>query len=545
MALDKNILALLFPALQNAQASQALAPRTEPIGANTLDDRDSPVFNQPQQQDFRVPQDAYSMPATSGAPAMLTVGGEDPRPQAAREQAIASLMQTLGRPQSRQEARGDDETIPPAPQPAPMRSGSPDPVGRDFQAPQAAPSWGMPPDAAQSAVSPQNEADDLLGVPRMPETARDKAKRKLEETINRKIENKDHGWKGRAMEGIANFLQGLAITARTQPNAGWKTLLAGGGLGAGFGFLDDTWNERRMHETELANDQRAYDLANQIEKDDNAFQNDAAERATRAYSAMTQRQKLIYDRLSDEKKAILDAWKEVDEFDPKSTDPNVQEIVKRAKELGVVVLPKKKGETFNFTVTPDGRLVIGNTKTGAYKYGEGNYARAREYTDKDLSPVELGIEDDSDIATRAAAAVGQEFPNRRVRPEVAEAIKNTTDAQGGKPYLNADGSLNETKAIADGIVEVDKLYENAPSNYSQRVAKKKLELGAGQKWKQAERSRFLSALNRNRPPDDADEKPFAVVKQTFINILKIKNPKERQKKLKTFYDDYLPSVRVN
>lgn len=56
-------------------------------------------------------------------------------------------------------------------------------------------------------------------------------------------ENEDHGVKGVLKELLGNFLTGLS---QAKPGMGWKESLALGGVGAGAGALNRTWNEQRQ-----------------------------------------------------------------------------------------------------------------------------------------------------------------------------------------------------------------------------------------------------------------------------------------------------------
>lgn len=56
------------------------------------------------------------------------------------------------------------------------------------------------------------------------------------------LENEDHGVKGFAKEILANFLEGLS---HAKPGMGLLSSLALGGVGAGAGAINRTWNEQR------------------------------------------------------------------------------------------------------------------------------------------------------------------------------------------------------------------------------------------------------------------------------------------------------------
>lgn len=76
--------------------------------------------------------------------------------------------------------------------------------------------------------------------------------------------NKDKGWKGLLRELAENFAYGMG---KTPAGADWKQALLLGGVGAGAGFVNKSWNERRAAEAALPGlidaEQRAGQMVNQ------------------------------------------------------------------------------------------------------------------------------------------------------------------------------------------------------------------------------------------------------------------------------------------
>lgn len=391
----------------------------------------------------------------------------------------------------------------------------------------------------------QKEADNYFNSrqdsqPPQQEDAYTKARKRVDALIGKKVVNEDRGVKGAFLEGLGNFVEGIAQTYRTNPRASIWEQLAGGAGGLGGGFVDRTWNERRAHERELGEANRDLEIAERATKFENEMANDATQRTVATRNSLTQQQKLVYDQLSDQQKQVLDVYKEADEFDPNSSDALTQEIVAKAKALGVTLLPKKKGDRFTFNVTPDGKLVIGNSATGAYKVGAGNYARPTRLSDSDLPDSLFGLKSDKELEDAATAAVGQEFPNRRVRPEVASGLINTKSDDGSMPYRNPDGSLNEAKALEDGVLTSEG-YENQPSNYEQRKAAQRTQLRSGQQWKRDAVTRFRSILSNANPGNTPV--PLNTIVSDFKEILNITNDKERKKQLDRYFKEVLPNLR--
>lgn len=378
--------------------------------------------------------------------------------------------------------------------------------------------------------------------PKRPKSALQSAKEMFEATRDRKIEDKNKSVGGRLLEVVENFTKGIAEVNKANPRAHWSAMLAGGGARAAAGStIDRTLNEREAHEVDLARTQRDYELAKGVAKDEEALAVSASKRAVDEYEAMTKREKLIYDQIDEGKKNVLSQLRDIDEIDPDSKDPRVQAFIKQAAAAGVIVTKKSKNSKFSFDITPDGQLIIGDTTTGSYKKGQGNYSKPPSFTANELPESMFGILSDDEINDRATAAVGKEFPNRRLRPERVSQLKEMRDEAGNPLYLNPDGSVNDAKALSDGILD-EGAYENGPDNYEQRRAAARNELRASQASLRTEVANFRTAVSNQRPRSDAQEQPISKVKDLFLRIMQLP-PKQRTEKLKAFYAN-LPNIRI-
>jgi hypothetical protein len=393
--------------------------------------------------------------------------------------------------------------------------------------------------AMQAVVEQQMEAERM-------KNPRYAAQKKYEEVLNRKIEDRDKSvWK-RIKEVLGNVTYGISQEYQKHPNASpWALLAAGAGAGVG-GAINRTYNEQREHDAELGLAKRDYELSNEVEEDTIKQETVRSETKRKAFEAMTDREKLIYDQLDKQKKSILEQLRDVDEIDPNDKDERVQAFVKQAADAGVIVLPKKKGSKFNFSITPDGQLIVGDTTTGAYKKGEGNYAKPRTISKDDIPLSRFGLKDDKEIDTIAKSQVGKDFPTRRLKPEMDKYLRSQQDVESGKfLYLNPDGSVNVEQAIADGVLASDRDFENGPDNYEQKVAAKKAGLSQGQAEKRKQVDRLITALSNHKPASsNAKSLPLDEVLNDYAEILDVKDPKKRAAALEYFYKNYLPSIQI-
>lgn len=389
---------------------------------------------------------------------------------------------------------------------------------------------------------PADQPPPELPASMRPQSALEAARKRFEEVNRREVVDKDKGVKGRVYEAISNALEGMSMAYRNNPNAHWSASAAGGGAGALAGAtLGRDWNERREHSRELGDAKRQYDIANETATDQEKLAVSASKRSVDEYEAMTKREKLIYDQLDENKKNVLSQLRDIDEIDPDSKDPRVQAFIKQASDAGIVIQKKSKNSKFSFDITPDGQLIIGDTTTGSYKKGEGNYSKPASFSANELPDELFGLKSDKEIDDEATAAVRKEFPNRRLRPELATNLKGMVDENGNPLYANPDGSINEAKAFADGVID-EKGYENSPDNYEQRRAGARSRMRASQAALRTEVANFRTAVSNQRPRSDAQEQPISKVKDLFLRIMALP-PKQRSEKLKAFYAN-LSNIRI-
>lgn len=378
--------------------------------------------------------------------------------------------------------------------------------------------------------------------PKPQTSALDAAKERVRKLRTEAPVDRNKGGKSRAWEAVQNVLAGMAMAYKQNPNAHYAGILAGGAAGGIGGAINKTWNEQREQEVALGRAEQDYESLNSMATDEEKLAVSQNKREVDVYEAMTKREKLVFDQLDERKKNVLSQLRDIDEIDPDSKDPNVQEFIKQAKAAGIVVTKKAKGSKFSFDITPDGQLVIGDTTTGAYKKGQGNYSKPPSFTANELPDEMFGIKGEKDLDDEATAGIAKEFPQRRRVPEVERNLLEMKDEAGNFTYRNPDGSLNESQAVQDGIITPDKLYENSPSNYEQRIAQSRTSGRAKQAALKAEVANFRTAVSNQRPRSDAQEQPISKVKDLFLRIMQLP-PKQRAAKLKAFYEN-LPNIRI-
>lgn len=483
--LKKNIFAQLFP-------YQPELGDEMPVGGDV--DREAPTG--PEKAFFKMPDAAYTAPLPQGLPARENLPVEVPEPRSATEQGTG-----LGNP----DVTTEEETPP---------------LLYDQL------------DARLQAKRDIRKYEDRLANP----------------------QNRDKGIKGALLEGIQNFLYGMGETYRQNPRANWKAVLAGGGASAGGGAINRTWNERREDAEGLSSAQRKYQMATSIANDESRLQNEETRRQAsilegkaKILSEMTGQQKAQFDRLDKERQDVLKVWADMDEFDPNA--PQAAEFVQRAAQLGVTLMPKTKGEKFNFQIAPDGRVIIGNTKTGDYKVGQDTFQRPATLSDNDI-PDSLfpSLKTDDQIKTEVQASVGKLPESRRVRQNVLNALLQEADDAGNARYKNADGSFNESKYWQDvnsGYAQVSpsQLYENLPSDFEQRSAAQIKRLAQQNAPIRAAVDQFKLAIAKQNPPANAPTVKFLQVKDDFNKLLTLPS-KTRAKALERFFKEILPNIKV-
>lgn len=537
--LKKNVFARLFPAMAAPDISSAFLDEQDE--GMQQSDPDRPAPSTPTTRRFEMPKSAYSKPTVPDqqSPGIATIGGHSDIPASDDPlQKDLSILERIGQASAAGRSFADDEA----------RLARFAPIENTARFGEGPPVNGQSPmSGGTNTLGQPYDPDQIDDPPPLPESMRPKsaqqaAKDKYREVLGRKVEDRDKGFKGRAYEAIANALEGMSMAYKANPNGHWGGILAGGAAGAAIGgTLNRTWNEQREHEKELGVAKREYDLTNEIAQDDEKLEQARSKREVDAYEAMTKREKMIYEALDGKKKAILDQIKDLDEIDPSSQDPLVRKFVEEAAAAGITVMPKKKGAKFTFNVTPDGQLIIGDTTSGAYKKGEGNYSKPPSFSANELPDSMFGIKDDKSIDDEATAAVSKDFPNRRLRPEIARGIGEMKDEGGNPLYMNPDGSVNEAKAMADGVLD-ERGYENGPDNYEQKRAGYRNRARATQAALKAEVANFRTAVSNQRPRSDAQDQPVSKVKDLFLRIMELP-PKERKAKLKAFYEN-LPNIRI-
>lgn len=250
------------------------------------------------------------------------------------------------------------------------------------------------------------------------------------------------------------------------------------------------------------------------------------------------------ERLTQQEQQVLGVYKDFDDFDPVS-NPQHKAIVDNApSSIRHLLVPRKKGDAFTFTVAPDGRLITGNTRTGESKIGGDTFVRPVKLTSKDITDLFTDLPSDSEMTIRAQANVGELPTGRKVRENVLVNLP----AQ----FKNPDGTLNEVaywQAASEGAPRVDEdgikrgtgispneLYENLPSDYTQRLARAKLGIANQFKTKRAEVARLGRAVEGQQPLKTGGQKVSArQIQDRFNAILNIKDAKKRGQQLNDLY----------
>lgn len=339
--------------------------------------------------------------------------------------------------------------------------------------------------------------------------------------------NKDKGVKGRILEILQNFGEGMS---RATPGMSAKQALLLGAAGAGVGVANRGWNEEREAEKKLPFLERNAQLAGQqanIQSEINARANDTD----------TRRRQVDNQIVNAERDDIIGIWEKLPSY-KHGDDPNLD---KRFDKVGG--LPDRTpNEVWQRHQDQNGDVVLFNPKTGEEK-PVGNHAKPIEFTEKDLPDEVFGLKSDKDLENAATAVVAKGMPATTFKPEVVASLPASVK--------NPDGSFNLEKFIAEKSkpishlegVELSQLMDKLPDNSQQQVAAQVEKLKKQQDALRREVPIFRGALSGNHPVTDATPVPRSKVIGLFQQIMAIPNAKERAKKLETFYAN-LSNIRV-
>lgn len=159
------------------------------------------------------------------------------------------------------------------------------------------------------------------------------------------LENQDHGVKGVLRELLANFAEGLS---HARPGMGLLSSLALGGVGAGAGAINRTWNEQRNL------DQYIPQLEHNVDQETtNAFTNEKTRTIRRddqrADSELIRKQDKDIDTSAERKRRdVISQYNKLPAFDPNDADN--ADFVAAAKEAGVPV-PAKTAKSHTHYIT--------------------------------------------------------------------------------------------------------------------------------------------------------------------------------------------------
>lgn len=370
--------------------------------------------------------------------------------------------------------------------------------------------------------------EDYLHRKRMETDPNYAANWRLNDLITNKkkhTEDRDKSFGKRLREVLSNFLEGMAISSRNNPNAPWQAILAGGGTGAVGGLVNRRWNEQRQYERDIAEAKGEYGVTRQIAEDEEQIAALQSKSATDVYKAMTDRNEKNEKAKMDWIEVALKELKEKGDIDLNDEQDKRWVESYEQKYPGMKVGRRIGDSKFQLQIPNRGAPIIFDTKTGAYKEAVGNYAKPRSFSEKDVSPIEFGIYDDDQIKEQATANIAKNSPGITFRPEIVAALP-----AGAK---NPDGTFNlagfsALKAVFDPGVEgvsLSNIIKEMPSDYEQMRSKEEGRIRRSQGGLRKQFTRFNSILNNRTPSQDATPITLKRAKELFKNAL-TKSPKE-------------------
>lgn len=236
--------------------------------------------------------------------------------------------------------------------------------------------------------------------------------------------------------------------------------------------------------------------------------------------------KATQDRLTGEQSNILKVWQDLDTYD--ASKPEYKALADRAAKAGVELVKKDKGQRYSATITPNGRLKILNTSTGAVTDEGGDYSKPTHLTSKDISDLFPDLPDDAKLGTMATASVGEVPPGTRIKPAMLAALKQD------KSVLDEFGEINMPKVLA--AYDPNEVFENLPSDYKQRHAQAVLAAGKLYEAKRAEITKLGAAVESQKSLQPGGHtKSRNELKQMWDTAYSIKDSKKRRQALDDLY----------
>lgn len=239
-----------------------------------------------------------------------------------------------------------------------------------------------------------------------------------------------------------------------------------------------------------------------------------------------------------------------DKDDPKY-NPEHEKIRDAAQAEARTMLPRREpGEQYSFHTMGDGSLIAGNKRTGETEV-RGKFEKPADAGDlaKALPDEMFGLVPDADLRSQAAAnAMSTGSRKVEFNPTIMNELMNYIDPAGERRYRNDDGTFNQNQVLTDMRADMfpfDKrdLFRTTNEEGESDIAKAEAELRKDQQSKAQEVSMLRSRLGSNRPYEGAAEMPAAELVTRFNAIMNLKNPTQREKLLKVFYDG-LPNFNI-
>lgn len=382
------------------------------------------------------------------------------------------------------------------------------------------------------------------GVTGQPRTSTDISNQILDVQANYKDPHK-HSVLGRLFKGFGKAWK------QWEPSDGGGLIglglsMLGGGIGSAVSpeVYEDYEKKDRLRKMfpQLGIARQQEDFANKQRTEQMQAANYQSQINNRGIQTQLDMSESVRKQIAADQEPYLKQWADLEEFDP--NDLKYKDWTEAAARKGVVLIPKSKGQRYAVQIAPDGRVVTMNTSTGEYKIGNENLSRPVQISEKDLPDEMFGLASEKEISDKAQASVGELPKGRSLRVDVAQSL-----AQSDPQFRNSDGTLNEQaywRAYGEGDTDIkpSHLYESLPSDYEQRVASSRSRLRDSQKGLRSEVATFRSALMTHRPMSNAVTLPLPKVVDGFKQILQIKDAKVRAAKLKEYYTEVLPYIRI-
>ena len=345
--------------------------------------------------------------------------------------------------------------------------------------------------------------------------------------------------RGRKPEDHNGRLRSIGLGLLRGYMAGGLPGLIGGGI---TGAVDPASDERVAQGRDVG--QHAQNLGElyQQRKLETDYEGDVARTGLVKAQTADELAKPERERQRLEAETLARIFNDLDEFDPSSTDPNMQAFVARARAANVPLVKKDRNNPKSIHIAPDGRLVITDTR-GNVEIGSDpatkqpyNFSKPPEIKSDDIPDTLFGLPSDEQIKDQARAAVASSTKGREIKPEILQREK----------YRNADGTANMGAIWDDielGVIHPADVWQNFTDRDEQRLAAAR----NSTRGQYAERRRlvdeFKLRLKSHRPTTaNAAPTPLPNLIRRFNELLALP-AKERDAAIKGLYDT-LPYLQI-